>query len=258
MSSKTLIKTAEKFVVDNAPALLTAVGVAGTVGTAYLTGRSTFKAAKVIADAQFRENLQMKSHDLDNKEKALLVWKCYIPPVVAGASTITAIIFANRISTKRAAALAAAYAISEGRFSEYKEKVKEKMGVQKEQKVVDEIAQDRLNANPPKESIVIIGDGKVLCKDEFTGRYFRSTVEEIKRAENEVNHEIMNSGYAVLSDFYERIGLKPTSVSETFGWNNPTKLELAWTAVVTPDGQPCVAFDLNAMPVRDYNICSAE
>src|SRR5205814_1440714 len=117
--------------------------------------------------------------------------------VAAGVGTIGAIIFANRISSKRAAALAAAYAISEGRFSEYKEKMKEKMGIQKEKKFADEITQERVNANPPTGSVLVLGAGDVLCRDEFTGRYFRSTVETIKRAENEVNHEIMHSGYAV-------------------------------------------------------------
>lgn len=258
MNSKVMFKAAEKFVVDNAPAILTVVGASGTVATAYLTGKASFKAAKVIADAQFKENLYEKGHELEPKEKIVLVWKCYVPPVAIGVGTVTAIIFANRISSKRAAALAAAYAISEGRFSEYKEKVKEKMGIQKEQKVIDEIAQDRMNNNPPSDGMLIIGDSKVLCKDEFTGRYFRSTVEEIKRAENEVNFEIIHSGYAVLSDFYEKIGLKPTSVSEMFGWRGNERLELSWTPTVTPDGQPCVGFDVNAHPLKDYGACATE
>ena len=33
---------------ENSTTILTAVGVVGTVGTAYLTGRATFKAAEII------------------------------------------------------------------------------------------------------------------------------------------------------------------------------------------------------------------
>lgn len=259
ISTKVLAKSIEKFAIDNAPTILTGVGVVGTVATAYLTGKATFKANKIIADKQFQINLHEKGYPLDNKEKFKLVWLCYVGPAATGVGTIAAIIFANRISAKRAAALAAAYALSQDRFSDYKEKMQEKLGVKKEQAVTTELIQNRVDANPPGKNLVIVGNGTVLCRDEFSGRYFRSTVEAIKRAENEINFEIINSGYATVSDFYERIGLKPTSSSEIFGWNVPTrKLELSWNAVITPDEEPCMAFDFNAYPLTPYGVCAAE
>jgi hypothetical protein len=250
MTLNDILKMGEKLAKDNAPTILTAVGAVGTLATGYLTAKATFKAAKMISDKQFQLNVHEKSHELTNPEKAALVWKVYILPAGAAAFTITCVVSANRISTKRAAAVAAAYAISQDKFADYKDKVLEKLGEKKEQAIRDDIAQDQMNNNPPSEQMLLIGDGEVLCLDQLTGRYFHSTVEKIKRAENEVNYEIMNSGYAVLSDFYERIGLKATSFSEEFGWRMPAKLDLLWSTVLTPDGKPCIAFDIDVKAVR--------
>ena len=58
-------------------------------------------------------------------------------------------------------------------------------------KIRDEIAQDRVNANPPNSrEVLIAGTGEVLFFDMLTGRYFQSTMEDIKRAENKVNYRV--------------------------------------------------------------------
>lgn len=246
----------EKLTIDNSPAILTALGVAGTVTTAYLTGKATFKAAQIIEDAQRREDMNVTGHDLVRNEKIGLVWKEYIIPAGTGVFTVTAIIGANRVSTKRAAAMAAAYAISEGKISEYKEKVTEKLGINKEQKVRDEIAQDRLDRNPPSQgSVVITGNGDVLCMDQFSGRYFKCDMETLKRAQNDTNYQILREDYASVSDFYERIGLPPTSFSEEVGWTSAgDQLELLFSSVIH-EGRPVITFDFNASPIRGFNHC---
>jgi hypothetical protein len=254
MNFTKLARTAEKFTVDNSPTILTAVGVVGTVATAYLTGKASFKAAKLIDDREFH----LKTHQegptspiaLTQQQKIALVWKTFVLPAGAGAFTITAIVFANRISTKRAAALAAAYALSEGRFSEYKDKAKVKLGIKKEEDLRSELAQEKVDREPPPGSLIIVS-GKSLFKDEPSGRYFESTMEDIKKAMNDTNYQIMSKEYAVLTDFYERIGLPPTSLSEEFGWDiSVDQLEVVFTTVITNDGRPCICMDYNLHPVR--------
>lgn len=263
MTSTKLLKMAEKVVIENAPAILTGVGVVGTAATAYLTCKATFKAAKVIEEETFKTKLYTpttpgrlpEDDPLSKTAKAKLVWKLYIIPAATGVGTIAAIVYANRISTKRAAALAAAYALSQDKFSDYKEKVAEKLGVKKEQAIKDELAQDQIDKCPPSDKMLLVGDGDVLCMDQFTGRYFHSTVEKIKRAENEVNFEINHGGWASLTDFYQRIGLGPTSISEEFGWKKPKQVEIGWSSTITADGKPCVTFDINAMPMSMQEVC---
>jgi len=246
-------KQLEKLTIDNSPVILTAVGVVGTVGTAYLTGKATFKAAELLRAEESHHTKEWGvRHPTDEAVK--LVWKLYIPPAVAGAATIAAIIGANHIHGRRAAGLAAAYSLSERAFSEYKEKVIERLGDKKEREVRDEVAQDRVRNNPVNDNTVLITDnGEVLCYDHFTGRYFKSSMEALKRAENEVNHLILNQGYASVSDLYELLGLPITSFSDEVGWNTDKMLSLVFSTVLSQDGRPCISIDFDLHPNRKFS-----
>lgn len=238
---------------ENASAILTATGVVGTVGTAILTGRASFKAAEIIQ----QENSERGDQDqLATRSKVQLVWPQFIPPVTVGTATIASIIMANRISAQKAAALAAAYGISESRLKEYKEKVSEKLTGPKNQAIKDEIAQDQVNANPPNKEVIIIAGGDVLCYDMLTGRYFQSTVEKIRSAENMINQALYNHQYASLSEFYENVGLPPTSFTDEVGWNmallDRGALSVDFSTTTTPDNQPCLTVDFNNPPRPDY------
>lgn len=255
MNLAEIIKRAEKFTVDNSPVILTAIGVTGSLTTAYLTGKATFKAAELIQETKGRdEDLWMPADD-----KAKLIWKLYIPAASTAAITVIAIVGANRIGTRRAAAVAAAYTISEKAFVEYKEKVVEKLGEKKEQSVRDEIQQDRVKRRPVDENTVIVtGGGEVLCFDHFTGRYFKSDMESLKKAQNDLNYRILHHSYASLSDFYERIGLPATSFSEEVGWSSDQQLELLFSTCLSQDGRPCIAIDFDVSPIRGYHRCHVE
>ena len=242
----------------HSPTLLTAVGVSGTVVTSVLTGRATFKAADIILQEQIAkdenfEGADLKDTGLTKTEKVKLVWKLYIPPVVSGALTIASIITANKISSTKIAALTVAAGVSERAFQEYKDKVIEKLGEKQDEKIRDEVAQDRVNANPPRSGEVLIaGSGDVLCYDMLTGRYFHSTVEDLKRAENRINYELVHYMSASLSMFYEEIGLPPTPYTDSVGWNMNNHMEIKLSTVMSPDNRPCIAVDFSKPPIAEY------
>lgn len=244
------IKNLEKFTIDNSPAILTGIGVAGTVTTAFLVGKATFKAADILNERQIKPDL---------RESVELVWTCYIPPAVTGSLTIAAIVGANHISSRRAAGLAAAYSISEKAFVEYREKVVEKFGEKKEQMVRDEIAQDRVDRFPPNDNtVVIVDDQGVLCYDHFSGRYFKSSMEALRSAENEINHMILQDGYASVSDLYYILGLPVTSFSEEVGWNTDRMLKMVYSTTMSPDNRPCISIDFDLHPNRKYSHFAGE
>jgi len=241
-----------KIVSDNSPVILTAIGVTGTVATAFLTGKASFKAAEILAEADLAERLQPQAEvPLPIKEKVELVWKLYIPAVGTGLLTVVCIIGANRIGTRRAAAMAAAFKLSEKAFGEYREKIVQKIGANKEQAARDELAQERVERTPQKE-IIIAGSGSVLCFDQYTGRYFLSSMEELKKAQNDLNYRILHDYYASLGDFYDMIGLPKTSMTDEVGWNADRMLELNFSTVMSEDGQPCLALDFEVTPIRNF------
>jgi len=167
--------------------------------------------------------------------------------------TITAMVCSNRISDNRTAAVAAAYSFAEKNFKEYREKTVAKMGKKKEQEVRDEVAQDGVTKNPPKKSeIVIVGNGTVLCKDAYSGRYFQSTMEAIRKAENDMNWELLNSGYASVSDWWHFLGLESTSESDQIGWNTDTKFEVEYSTALTDENEPCIVATFRPGPIGRF------
>jgi hypothetical protein len=241
---------------ENSRTILTGVGVAGTISTAYLTGRASFKAARLI-DQEKQELENENGHgdvEVTLPRKIQLVWRHYIPPGAVCLTTVTCIIVANKIASKKIAALALASGISERALQEYKEKVIEKLGERQDTKIRDEIAQQRVNNHPlGSKEIILAGTGEVLCFDLATGRYFQSTVEEIKRAENKINHRLNNFMYASASEFYDEIGLAPTTYSDNVGWNANKHVEVQFSSVLSPDGRPCLAIDFVTPPFTEYS-----
>lgn len=240
-----LINAIQKIAQNNSHAILTGVGVAGTISTAVLTGRAAFKAAHHLAEsppAYTRRGMIEET------------WKFYIPPVGVGLITVSAIVLANRVAGKEAAALAAAYTVSEKAFTEYREAVVKKLGTVEEKKVHDEYAEARMNKNPINtREIILAGTGEVLCFDITSGRYFQSSKNEIEKAEIAVNHEILGfTRGASLSEFYDQIGLAPTGYSDTVGWNHDHLCRVRFSSEISVDDRPCLAIDFVEAPFPLY------
>jgi hypothetical protein len=176
-----------------------------------------------------------------------LVWKLYIPAGISATSTITCLVGANRVSFKKTMAAQAAFAVSERVFSEYRDKVIEEYGDRKDQSIRDKIADEQVKKTAPSPDIIISGPGNVLCCELYTGRYFTSDMETLRRAVNDLNSRLLKHDYATFDDFYHLIGLNQTSSSGHMGWKTPKMLELSFTTVLTEDNRPCLAFEYNYM-----------
>lgn len=247
-----IAKQVEKFAIDNSPALLTAVGVAGTVTTAVMAGRQSYHLGQWIE----HQNLERVQHGEDELTKTEIVkkyWPDFIPTVAIGAISVTAIVASNRIGTRRAAAVAAAYTLSEKAFAEYRDKVVEKVGEKKHQAIKDEVAQKRVDSNPVSTNEVIItGTGEYMCYDTYTGRYFKSSQENIRRAENDTFKQVLDESYASLNDFFDRLRIPNTAVGEEVGFNYENNIEISFSSTISEDGQPCLAITYPVSPVRNY------
>lgn len=238
-----VVEQAKYLIKSNSTTILTGLGVGGTITTAYLTARATVKAIRVI-DHEESTNLVSGDRVERQKDRAKLVWKFYIPPVVSGTATIGCILGANRLSNRRAAAVVSAYSVLDTAFSEYKEKVVEQLGDKKEEKIRDEIAQAKVDKQPPTE-VIVTGDGEVLCCELYTMRYFKSDIETLRKAANDINYEMNQGVCATLSEFYYMIGLPITSISHDVGWDNDQLMDLKFTTTLSPDDKPCLAFEYN-------------
>lgn len=248
-----LFKQAQRFTTNNSTTILTTLGVIGTVSTAVLTAKGTTQAVKVLEDSVNAPLGAWEYEALSFKEKATLTWKCYIPAATTGAVTIACIIGANRIGSHRTAAIAAAYTLSEKAFVEYKDKVVENIGKNKEQRVRDDIEQDKVTRTPVPSTLIVGESEKQLCFDSYSSRYFLSTIEELKSAQNRLNHQILAEDYASLSDFYDCVGLEHTQFSDDIGWNGDELLELSFSACVSPEQKPAISMMYHTEPIRGFH-----
>lgn len=253
MTFTSLIQRLGQTLSDHAPTILSGIAVTGSIATAVLSAQGSFKAADILASEKTRRRLEtVHNEPITFRDKVELLWPCYVPAISTGAITVSCIIMANRIGTRRAAAMAAAYAVSRDAFSEYKEKVIEKFGQKQESKLRDEIAEDQVRKNPNNKEIVIFGPNEVTCYDSITGRYFKGNVENLRKAENQINRQINQSMYASLTDFYNLIGLASTPYSNEVGWNTDHVFELRFSTILTEDDIPCININFEPYPIRNY------
>jgi hypothetical protein len=228
----------------NSPTLLTGASVIGVLATAYLSGKAALKADKIIRMADYNRHPGGPAEFPKDRRKrhAKLVWKCYIPPAVAVVLTSTCVIGTTRIGHNRAIAAQAAFALTERAYSEYKEKVIEEIGEKKEAAIRAKLAEDKVHANPP---MLISGPGNVLCCELYTGRYFTSDMESLRKAVNKLNEQLLQQDTCSMDELYYLLGLQPTQFSADVGWVSDKLLELHFSTVLTEDGRPCLAFEYN-------------
>lgn len=247
-----IIKSAQATLKKHSPEILTGVGIAGMITTTVLAVKATPKAMMLIEE----KKLDLDTDKLRPTEVVKTVWPCYIPTVATGAMSIACLIGASTVNFRRNAALTTAYAISETALKDYQEKVIETLGEKKESAVRDAIAKSKIEKDPvsgPNE-IVITEKGESLCYEPLSGRYFRSDIEKIRQAWNELNYMLLNDNYISLNDFYCEIGLGETKIGEQLGWSvDKGKIEIHFSTHLAANGEPCLVIDFTNPPVYDYN-----
>ena len=247
----TIAKDIRKFASKRSPEILTGIGIAGMITTTILAVRATPKALKLIEEQKEEKSVD----ELSSFEVVKVAWKPYIPAMVTCIASTACLIGASSVNTKRNAALATAYKLSETALSEYRDKVVETIGEKKERIVRDKVAEERVKKNPvSKNEVIVTGNGKTLCFDPISGRYFMCSIETIKKAENTLNKQMLHdiSGYVSLNEFYDELGLDHTSVGNDLGWNTNQLIDIDFSSQLNDNGEPSVVLDYLVAPKCDY------
>lgn len=243
-----ILETGKTFVEQNASTILTGIGMAGVVLTAVTATNATIKAVKVLEGNETKTDVVKKT------------WKYYIPPVVIGGGTMACIFMANKISLEKIATVTAIYSLNEKHFANYKDKVKKVVGEAKEEEVKDLMARESVESKPFSEAQPIdISDEETLCFDMLTGRYFKSSIDHIKRVVNDLNHRINQGEGVTLNDLYYGWGLSGVSFGDEYGWGDYTAatfgidglIEPSYSSQMTDTGRPCFAISLDGMGYLD-------
>lgn len=243
-----IAKNAQRIIEKHSPEILTGIGIAGMITTTIMAVKATPKALILIEERKVDEDR------LTPVETIQAAWICYVPAAITGVISVACLIGASSVNVRRNAALATAYAISESALKDYQEKVIETVGEKKEKSVKDAIAKDKLDQNPVgKREVIITEKGNTLCYDAISGRYFKSDIDIIKKAVNEINKNLLDEMYVSLNDFYYEIGLDNTKMGDDLGWNvNEGLIVLSFSSQLASDGNPCLVMDYQVAPKYDY------
>ena len=248
---KRTIKSAGRVLTKYSPGILTGIGITGMIGATFMAVKATPKALYLI-EAKKEES---EVEELTPVETIKTCWKCYIPATLTTVVSAACLIGASTVSAKRNAALATAYSISEAALREYQEKVVEVVGEKKEKVVRDAVAKDQIERDPVTKSEVVIIDSNsnTLCYEPLSGRYFKSTIDKIKKAEIKLDRQMIQEMYVSLNDFYWEIGLDGTDLGDKMGWNlSKGYMDLSFSSQLADDGTPCAVIVYGIPPVYDY------
>lgn len=239
---------------DNSPNILTGVGIAGMATSVIL-------AVKVTPNAYYKicKEEERQEKDLKKREKIKLVWKSYLPCTASFILSSVCLVESASQNSKRQAALAAAYTLTQNAFDDYRNGVIEKFGEDKSREIESKAAIKRAEDNPP-DNILVTPYGDYLCREDYSGLYFRCTLEKVRNALERVNNKIKQEGCASLNDLYDYIGLPATGISRTVGWNindlgdGPDEdLKICDDYNKSVNGEPCCIIHYTVDPHAKYN-----
>lgn len=258
-----MAKSIQTTLTEHSPEILTGLGITGMVTATVLAVKATPKALTLMQgavtnkiDKQIEDgkNLDEIEPDLTPVEVVKATWKCYIPAAVTCGLSIACLVGASSVHLKRNAALTTAYMLSETALKEYKDSVVETIGERKEQVVRDNVAKHRVEEHPVSSNQVFVtGKGETLCYDMLTDRYFKSDIEQLRKAENELNRQMRDDMYISMNDYFYEIGLNSVKVGDDLGWNiDRGYIDLEFSSQLAEDGTPCLVVGHRVLPEYDY------
>ena len=247
--NKLLFKS-KVFLSRNSSTILTCIGGVGVVATVVTAGKATPKAMALIEEAK-----EEKGEDLTKVETAIVAAPAYITTAVLGVSSLVCIFGANALNQRQQAMMTSAYALLDNSYKEFKAKVNELYGDDAGANVRGEIAKDHY-----KDTHIHVEDGKQLFYDDFSGRYFESTMENVLNAELKINRMLAQDTGVYLNEFYELLGIETIEYGDYIGWSSVALCEMYWWSwiefrhekVVMDDGLECTIIVMDYEPMYDF------
>ena len=218
-----------------APEILTALGVAGVATSTVLIAKQTLKLEVTIDEAEQR--IARAHADKANGEDNLAVVKAYMAntsdmvklygaPVMLSVASIASILAAHGIMRRRNAALVAAYGVLETAFANYRERVREAIGEDREQELyvgaretteVSESGKKTVKkdlSGGPKSPYALLFDETNIYWEPEAGT--NKTFLLIKQ--QHLNDKLNVKGYLFLNDVHRALGFPDTKAGQIVGW----------------------------------------
>ena len=195
---KKLIRTDKQFLLS----MSAIFGIGCIVAT---TIHDTVKATKKIAP------------NMTKKEIIKATWKCYIPTSFTVTFTIMCILYSDYITQKEKISLLTTMMSIQNRYADLKTNVDELCDEDTKSKIRSNIVKNKI----PKDVYIERTDEK-LFYEEYSGKFFTSTIDNVLKAEYAFNKQLFITGLASLNDLFNYLGIEETTEGQYLGWASET------------------------------------
>lgn len=214
------------------PHIFFAVGIGGALISTVLACRATLKLEETVDEIKKDfEQVRLQKHDSETDYRRELsiayirgankLIKLYGPATIVGTLSIAALTGSHIQMSQRNAALTAAFTAVSRSYDEYRQRVRETIGEEKEQAIYEGCLLDDMDG---AEDLA-----HVMNKASSFGRIFEpSNVNWQHDMENNrffiecqqsyANLQLQSKGHVFLNDIYDLLGFERTSEGAVLGW----------------------------------------
>jgi hypothetical protein len=229
------------------PEILMGTGIVGVIAGTVLACRATLKVESVLEEANekiekinfAKETVDEEKYSEKDYKKDLTVTyvqtgvefvKLYAPAITLGVAGIGCILGAHNIMKKRNLALVAAYKLVEQSFSDYRKRVVDEFGEEKDRefkygvKKVKKVEIDENGETKVTEIEVVNPDGVSQYAKYFdeSSIHWSETPEynllHLTAQQNWANDLLRTRGHVFLNEVYDMLGIPRTQAGSIVGW----------------------------------------
>lgn len=237
----------------HSPEILMGIGIAGTVASTIMACKATTKINDILEEPkrtidiihEGMENGNVKGVEYtqeDGKKDLAIVYtqtgvklaKLYAPAIAVGTLSIACIVAGHNILKKRNIALAAAYAVVDKGFKDYRKNVVERFGEEidkelrynvKAKEIANEVTDEKGKKKVEKE----VADVANVDEDSVYARFFDELCPDyqkdaewnlmfLRKQQEWANEKLKARGYLFLNEVYDMLGIPRSKAGQIVGW----------------------------------------
>lgn len=239
------VKIARQILViqKNSPRLMFAAGVTGMVTSTIMACKATLRLEGVVEDmesdivdlkAMKEPRTQLEGGPSYNRDMAYIyakgayqIAKLYAPSLILGGASVGLLTGSHVTLTRRNAGLTAAYAGLAKGFDEYRDRVKEELGEEKEHAVYHGIQTVKVKneVTGKMELVPVLDPNKVTAYARIFDEYNRNWQKDagcnrvfVQCQQQYVNDLLHARGHVFLNEVYDALGFEHSPQGAIVGW----------------------------------------
>lgn len=219
----------------NSPHIFFAVGIVGVVGGTVLACKATMKVGDVLDE--MKEDVEAVKNDLNGTtdyqrdlayayvQGTARIVKLYAPAVLVTGVSIAALTGSHVQLTKRNTTLTIAYAGLQKAYEEYRERVRQELGEEKERDIYHGVTTEKVKIDGKTVDQKTVDPNKLSPYARVFDKMSSNWQPEpeynmlfLKAQQNYFNHLLQSRRHVFLNEVYDALDIPRTRVGQVVGW----------------------------------------